>query len=198
MKRLQFLPCVLVVVMLSACAHREVLMPMAADNPLATSFAAQWTLRGDRKLIDARLQQAIRATDGVRDGQVLAQPRDTARYRSANDGRIKGGLVYVFFENGESLKISQTDTALFVSFDRAIVEEYRFGEDRVIKVGQAEAQRVSGWDGADYVIETLDRTGMKLTERYQLAADRQTLTRRITFRASNGQEEAVTQLFARR
>jgi hypothetical protein len=39
---------------------------------------------------------------------------------------------------------------------------------------------------------------MKLSERYQLSGDRQTLTRTITFRSSGGIEETVTELFSRR
>ncbi|MGB5246215.1 MAG: hypothetical protein WBN34_06680, partial [Woeseia sp.] len=119
------------------CASREVLTPRVAENTLTVSFDGLWQLRGDHRLIDAQLQKAIRDTDGVRDGQIFEPSGGRAAGQRRSDGRIKGGLVYVFFENGEQLKISQTDHALFVSFDRAIVEEYRFGENRAIQVGQA-------------------------------------------------------------
>ncbi|NNL54838.1 MAG: hypothetical protein HKP32_06775 [Woeseia sp.] len=180
---------------LSACASREVLQPLPPDNGAGVSFAGQWQLRGDHRLIEAKLRRAIRDTDGVRDTRPLARSRSPQAQRG--DGRVKGGLVHVFFENGETLKISQTESAIFVSFDRAIVEEYRFGENRVIKVGQAEAQRVSGWAGRDYVIESLDRNGMKLTERYQVSEDRQSLTRSITFRSKAKESVTVIQLFSR-
>lgn len=77
-------------------------------------------------------------------------------------------LVQVFLEYGKVLKITQTDFGLFISFDRAIVEEYRFGEQREVDVGPIKAQRSSGWEGRSYVTETLDRERVKLVERYRL------------------------------
>jgi hypothetical protein len=88
-------------------------------------------------------------------------------------------LVNVFIETGDSLKVTQTDFALFVVFDRAVVEEYQYGELREISIGQISAQRASGWDGLSYLIETLDDDGVKLTERYQLRNDGRVLERSV-------------------
>lgn len=187
----------LAIAALASCAGREVLEPLPAANPDRIDLAGEWRLRGDRRGIEARLQQAIRDTDGIRGEQIQARATNRDGISRRSSGRARGGLVYVFFENGETLRITQTATALFVNFDRSVVEEYRFGENRIISVGQAEAQRVSGWDRRDYVIETLDRKGMKLTERYQLSADRRALTRRITFRSKRGETATVTQVFDR-
>ena len=77
-------------------------------------------------------------------------------------------LVHVFFETGDSLKITQTHSGIFVSFDRSVVEEYRFGENRIVSVGAISAARVSGWEGAAYVVETLDEDGAKLVDVYRL------------------------------
>ncbi|MDJ0698965.1 MAG: hypothetical protein QNJ07_03845 [Woeseiaceae bacterium] len=88
----------------------------------------------------------------------------------------------VFLENGRRLKVTQTEYGLFISFDRAVVEEYRFGEDRRISIGEVEAQRVSGWLGERYVIETLDDDGVILREEYWLADAGGSLMRRVTIR----------------
>jgi hypothetical protein len=70
--------------------------------------------------------------------------------------------VYVFLETGAYLKVTQTAHALFVSFDRSVVEEFRFGESRIVSVGEVQAQRVTGWQGDSLTVETLDRNVMKL------------------------------------
>ena len=77
-------------------------------------------------------------------------------------------LVHVFLETGKNLKVTQTESGLFFSFDRSVVEEYRFGENREISVGAISAARASGWDGRTYVIETLDDEGAKLIETYRM------------------------------
>ena len=183
---------------LFGCGHREIMEPYPANNTSNVNLAGNWALRGDKAAIARQLNKAIRDTDGARDGvHVAPQARDRRGRTGSRAGRINAGLVYVFFKNGDSLKITQTPSALFISFDRAIVEEYRFGEMRNINVGQAEAQRVSGWDGSDYVIGTLDRNGMKLSERYSLSADRKTLTRQIIFRGKNKESVSVVQAFIR-
>ncbi len=110
---------------------------------------------------------------------------------------MNGGLVYVFLETGKALKVTQTAHALFISFDRSVVEEYRFGESRLISIGQIEAQRVTGWEDTQLVVETLDKNGMKLTERYDLTNGGDTLQRQITFRSKNLEEETIVQEFDR-
>lgn len=94
--------------------------------------------------------------------------------------RAKDVSVHVFLETGSLLRVSQTEHGLFASFDRARVEEFRFGENRVVNVGPVEAQRVSGWDGRRYVVETLDDAGAILREVFWLGNDGNRLNRRIT------------------
>lgn len=91
----------------------------------------------------------------------------------------RASLVYVFLESGQALKITQTPAGLFVSFDRSVVEEYRFGENRQVSVGEVTAQRVSGWDGVAYVIETLDREGDRLVDTYRLEPAGGSLSRSV-------------------
>jgi hypothetical protein len=111
--------------------------------------------------------------------------------------RVSGGLAHVFLKDGRSLKVTQTPSAIFISFDRAVVEEFRFGENREITMGEVIAQRVSGWEGAEYVVETLGPNGMKLTESLRLADERQTLIRTITFRSKEKEAISVVETFAR-
>lgn len=103
----------------------------------------------------------------------------------------------MFLEVGQALKITQTPHGLFISFDRSVVKEYRFGENRVANIGEVEAQRVTGWEGDTLVIETLDRNNMKLTERFRLIEDARVLERTIILRSKEMQEETIVQLFDR-
>jgi len=186
----------LLLLALTACGNREVLESYASANQSTVSLAGNWVLQGDSTAIARELSRAIRETDGIRDDRYIAPPRQ-GRSRSGTSARAQGRLTYVFFKNADALKITQTPSALFISFNRAIVEEYRFGEMRRISVGEAEAQRVSGWDGPDYVVDTLDRHGMKISERYSLSTDREKLLRKVTFRGRNNESAIVFQTFTR-
>jgi hypothetical protein len=76
--------------------------------------------------------------------------------------------VHVFLKTGKTLKLTQTVSALFISFDRSVVEEYRFGENRDISIGEITAERASGWENNAYLIETLDDDNAKLIDTYRL------------------------------
>jgi hypothetical protein len=104
--------------------------------------------------------------------------------------------VHVFLESGQRLKVTQTADGIFISYDRSVVREFRFGENRTVSVGEIVAQRVSGWVGERYVAETLDRNGMKLTEQLYLSSDRQTLHRYISLRKSDQSEVTLQQTFS--
>ena len=106
-------------------------------------------------------------------------------------------LVAVFLETGSELKVTQTTDGLFISFDRSVVEEYRFGELREVSVGPVTADRASGWDGGRYVIETLDEDGVKLLETYRLEDDGTSLLRTITILRKEARELDVRQVFER-
>jgi len=157
---------------LSGCATREVLEAHSAEPPGNVDFSGTWVIRGE----DSADQRSRRVQ------------QDTRRDKRA-------GLVHVFLETGKTLQISQTPYGFFVSLDRSIVEEFRFGEVRTVSVGEIVGQRVSGWDGQIYVVETLDKNGMKLTERFSLNEGRDVLQREITFRSRKQVEETVVQQF---
>lgn len=163
----------LAVTLVASCAAREVLLPKSASVPAGTDLSGQWLLRSESLDTIERLRDAELAAAGG-----PASLIDMPQSRNARGGR--DSLVHVFLEAGRQLKITQTDYGLFISFDRAIVEEYRFGENRRVSVGPVMADRVSGWEDGGYVIETLGPKGHKLRERYQLADEGSLLLRQIT------------------
>jgi len=105
--------------------------------------------------------------------------------------------VHVFLEQGTALKVTQTEAGLFFSFDRSVVEEYRFGENRQVSVGPISASRVSGWEGRRYVIETLDDDGAKLIETYELQGEGHMLRRTLVIWYRNEKQLDLEQNFDR-
>lgn len=182
-----------------ACGTPELLLPKSAAVPAGFNLSGQWEMRPESRLGQPRISEAIDRTDGVDNKSVMRDmiSRQRRGGMRRDSGETKGGLVGIFLKTGDSLKIEQTPHALFISFDRAVTREYRFGENRPINIGQADAIRVSGWEGDTYVIETLGEKGMKLTDVYSLSADRQLLTRRITLRSKAMEEVTIVQEFDR-
>jgi hypothetical protein len=188
----------LLLCLLYACAAREILIPKSGVVPAGVDLSGTWRLRKDEAAGQGRINEAIRRTDGV-DDRIILRPPEQQNERSRISSRSRrnpGGLVHVFLENGDTLKVTQTADGLFLSFDRAVVVEYRFGENREVQVGPVVADRVSGWEGREYVAETLDQDNMKLTERLALR-NHHTLQRTIVFRSKNNEEETIIQTFDR-
>ena len=184
------LPTLLVCLLLVACASKPVLLSRSAAVPAGVDFSGRWQLRTE--------QGSKPLQEGDNQDLVGMPPKMTSR----NPGRRKskrssGSAVHVFIENGENLKISQTRDGLFISFDRAIVEEFTFGENRMVSVGPIEAQRVSGWEANKLVVETLDDQGTLLTESWYLDADRDVLVREISVTQGSDERFSTRQLFER-
>jgi len=194
------------IAMLAGCASapKPQLSPPASLPPEDTSLDGRWQLRDAREdplrelthqgfIGTGSAQQVIRlsrARNGR--GQAVAPARESSRRN-----RHQAALVQVFLETGADVKITQTEDGLFISFDRSIVEEYVFGEHRAASVGPVIAERVSGWDGAAYRIETLDEDGILLTERWYLDAEDQVLRRDVAISEDTDVQFAVTQVFDR-
>jgi len=185
--------------LLLACVTPEVLDPRDGTVPAGVDLSGNWRIQSNQRADQARLRDAIRRTDGVKDDDIFKAPerQSTTQNRRGSQGRVRGGLVYVFLETGSALKITQTPDGLFISFDRSVVEEFRFGENRIINVGEVEAQRVTGWVGDQLVVDTLDRNSMKLTDSYQVIGNSRVLERIITLRSKAGDTETIVQLFDR-
>lgn len=186
-RSLQF--CLALCLTLVGCAEPEILDPRDGTVPVGVDLSGNWLMREIPPEERRRLADAINKTDGVDNSR--------ANRRRGGRGSVDGGLVYVFLETGSALKVTQTPHGLFISFDRSVVEEFRFGENRLISIGQVEAQRVSGWEGDELVVETLGENGMKLTERFRLADGGNTMERQITFRSKKLEEETIIQEFDR-
>ena len=165
--------------------------------PAGTDLSGNWVMREVPPAERRRISEAINKTDGIDDSEYFRRQRSAKNRSRGGSGSFKGGMVYVFLETGTNLKVTQTPDGLFISFDRSVVEEFRFGENRLINVGEIVAQRVTGWEDSQLVVETLGKNGMKLTERFLLTDNGNTLQRRITFRSKKLEEESIVQEFDR-
>ena len=187
---------------------REILVPYAATAPEGVDFSGTWQIREGESADQRSIRRAIDTTDGDKHngmGDLTGSEsqsgqggsRSGGQQRSRSRRKSDGGFVHVFLETGKLLKVTQTPDGFFVSVDRSVVEEFRFGEQRIVSVGEIEAQRVSGWVGDRYVVETLDKKGMKLTERFWVSEEGNLLNREITFRSKDMKERTLLQVFDR-
>lgn len=176
------LSCLLLV---AGCSAPLVLESKSAAVPPGIDLGGMWLLRDESDLRHPTNKS------GLQEGIIPSGNKDRTR-RSRNSG---GVTVPVFLEFGTSLKITQTQYGLFISYDRSVVEEFTFGENRTIEIGPIEALRVSGWEGSAFVIETLDHSGTTLFESWHLDGD--VLTRKV--RIAKGEKDSFvqTQLFDR-
>ena len=176
----------------AGCSSSPPLEGKNASNVAAVDLSGDWTLRGGERAARPPI------IDGEQPIWIPKQttPRQQQRQQQQRR-RSKGTAVSVFLETGRTLRISQTDHGLFISFDRAVVEEYTFGENRVVSVGPIEAQRVSGWEGDSFVVETLDDDGARLTESWALADGGNTLVRRIAVFKKELEHFSTEQVFDR-
>jgi hypothetical protein len=168
-----------------ACGTAPTLAPRPAGNPEQVDLSGQWMLRGDATRPGGN-ERMMRIPTGRRDAEKARRARSSS-----------GTSLLVFLDNGRSLKVTQTVYGLFFSYDRAIVAEYNFGENRVVQVGPIEAQRVAGWDAAAFVIETMDERGNVLTETWRLDEDGAVLLREITIMEKDEQTLDTRQVFDR-
>jgi hypothetical protein len=179
---------------MTACASHPELAAKSGVVPAGVDLSGLWHLdQGDADSA-RRIEEAASKAAGGQQG-ILAVPErkgsKSSRHRSA------GSLVHVFLETGSELKVTQTGHGIFISFDRAVVEEYRFGEKREVSVGPVVAQRVSGWEGTTYAIETLDEDGALMTETYRLTDGGDTLARTISIVYRDVSQLDVQQRFRR-
>jgi hypothetical protein len=154
---------IVVALVLLSCAGREPLPAKSGAVPAGVDLSGRWQLRDDSQETHRAINELEREAAGADEGLIPKRNRKTSSPKKNDDTQ-----VHVFLETGEVLKITQVERGLFVSFDRAIVEEYRFGEQRMANVGPVFADRVSGWENGGYVIETRDKEGAMLIETYRL------------------------------
>ena len=179
--------CLLAAVILSGCSSKPVLMSRNSAIPAGLDLSGHWTLR-------AGPGSDIKA-DRDRELQIRIPSENTLERPTRS--RSSAPSVQLFLESGTALKITQTGAGIFISFDRSIVEEYTFGENRVIEIGPIEARRVSGWEGRAFVVETLDDQGSIMTETWRLDDGGNTLTRDIAVVRGGKQKSFSRQQFDR-
>ena len=165
--------CALIV---AGCAAPPELLPRTAANPAGMDLSGSWLLRVDPDAPKARPEQQ---EEMIRIPRATSRRRQEVVVREPRGASSKGPSVHLFIESGKALKITQTPHGLFVSFDRAVVEEFTFGENRMISLGPIEAQRVSGWEGRVFVVETMGKKGATLKETWTLDAAGDELVREI-------------------
>ena len=184
MKRV--IPVIILCLAVAACGSRPTLEPRPGGNPQQVDLSGRWVLRSGDEL-PVNHEQTIRIPKSS------ARRETTETRRAQTQRRAKGQSVHLFLESGSALKVSQTDYGLFFSFDRAVVEEYNFGENRVVSIGPISAQRVAGWVGPVFVVETMDEEGHVLMERWQLEDG--TLTRDISIARGEDVSFSTRQVF---
>lgn len=163
---------------------RPQLTPVGDVIPAGVTLAGRWQLRAEGDEAERRIRESEHKSSGGIEDVVAPARRDRGR-RGAD-----GPSVYVFLRTGSTLKITQTPYGLFISFDRSVVEEYRFREHRLVNVGPIEADRVSGWQDGKYLIRTLDSEGTLLQETYALEAGGEDLVRTVS--VAYGEEETLS------
>lgn len=163
MNLLRLVAFIVVALVLSSCAGRAPLPAKSSTVPVGVDLSGRWQLRDDSREANRAISDIEREASGADEGLI---PKRNSK--KASSKKNDGTQVHVFLETGEVLKITQVERGLFVSFDRAVVEEYRFGEQRMANVGPVVADRVSGWEDGAYVIETRGKEGAMLIETYRL------------------------------
>jgi hypothetical protein len=182
---------VLSAILTAGCVGNPQLAPRPGGNPEQVDLSGRWMLRnGSERAVSNEQTIRIPPPAGIR-GPTYQRPR-------ARKSRSNGSALRVFLLSGRSLKVTQTDYGLFFSFDRAIVEEYNFGENRKVSVGPIEGQRVSGWDGRAFVTETMDADGNVLTELWRLEEGGDLLVRDVSIGDESAVEFSTQQVFVRR
>lgn len=157
---------------LFGCAAAPTLVSKSAATPVGVDLSGRWQLR------EGPAQRAQRKGSLAKEPPIyIGDARRSQRKR--RDRRSGRNSVQIFLEQGELLKISQTGFGLFISYDRSVVEEYTFGENRTVSIGPIEALRVSGWEGGSFVVETLDGSGATLFERWTLRDEGTSLFRDV-------------------
>ena len=179
------------VLALAACAAPPELPSRTAAVPAGVDLSGIWWVRAGGRAAPAREGEQA---------QTIRMPRESSG-RTSQQARRRSGSgspdVWIFIETGKRLRVTQTSDGLFISFDRAVVEEYTFGENRTVSVGPIEAQRVSGWVGSELVLETMDDQGTVLTETWALEDGGSVLVRNLSVFRGEKQLYSATQLFDR-
>lgn len=182
-KTASLLTVALILTLIGACSSAPVLLAKNAVVPDGVDLSGQWQLRGGR---------------GGMSTPEMGERIESLVRRNRSRSRAKGDVpVRVFLENGEKLKFTQTRYGIFISYDRSVVEEYTFGENRLVEIGPIEARRVSGWEGDAFSVETLDTRRNRLLESWRYREDEDVLVRQVTILENDKETFSDRQTFDR-
>lgn len=190
--KLRMLTCALLAgALVASCAAKPVLLDKGAAVPPGVDLTGNWILQ----------QPPGTEQEPAGAGKLRIRIPGDSPFRGSESERpsrrSSGPSAQLFVENGSALKITQTAHGLFISFDRSVVEEFTFGENRIVAIGPVEAQRVSGWEGESFVVQTLDEQGYVLTEVWRLAENGSVLVRDISIVRRDRQNSFSRQRFVR-
>ena len=181
--------CLVCVLALAACAPRPELPSRSSANPAGADLSGIWRIRVEGGAPIAREGEQA---------QTIRMPKQSSQQRpqqSRRRSKSESPDIWIFLETGKRLRVTQTSDGLFISFDRAVVEEYTFGENRTVSVGPIEAQRVSGWVGHELVLETMDKQGTVLTETWALEEGGSVLIRNMSVKKGDKLLFSARQVF---
>jgi hypothetical protein len=173
--------------LLSACGSEPMLLSKSSAVPAGIDLSGFWLVR--ENLDRARMPVMDEGIERI----ISENKSQRSRRRRGSDGVS----AQVFLEYGESLKITQTAYGIFISYDRSVVEEFTFGENRLVEVGPIEAKRVSGWEGSSFVVETLDESRTTLLEIWHLDKNAAVLVRDIQISKGEDVSFKTQQVFDR-
>ncbi len=163
---------------LVSCGSSLTLLPKSAAVPGGIDLSGSWIARERPATV---MGSGVHSNEGI----VIASKRSKRPRLGSDVSEVSPGhnsnveSVQVFLELGQSLKITQTEFGLFIGYDRSVVEEYTFGENRLVSIGPIRAQRVSGWDEGAFAVQTLDESGASLLESWRLQENGSVLVRDI-------------------
>ena len=177
---------------LISCSTNETLVNFNQDPEEVTNLGGSWEyiakLNGQQDL-----NEAI--------NRIIGQNNKRNIFSSSANQQNKRNSDYVahlFLRDANRIKITQTRYALYIDFNRSIVEEYKNNRIETIELGEIKVQRSSGWQNGYYLIDTLDDRGMKITETYSLVNQNKNLQRKIILRDKDENEVVLERLYNRK
>lgn len=178
----------LCILLLAGCSAPPDLIAFGAARTSETDFTGSW-----------HRNESINPTN------LPAVPLEADQQQAAQkrrpSSRPKGPGLAIFYDglylSAKNIRMTQDETVLFVKFDLARVEEYRFGEKRLANIGPLSILRVSGWEGDQYVVRSVTDDGTNVEDRYYLSNNGLRLHRVVSVEGRDQSKNTVRQVFDR-
>lgn len=184
--------CLLCLLLFSSCASPPDLLAFGQSITADVDLTGSW--QRDDTISDAKLPRLESITNAT-------QEPDPGRRVPSKTKKSKGPGAAVLLDglylSAKKLRVTQESTAIFVKFDLARVEEYRFGEKRELNVGPIAVLRVSGWEDDRYYIKSITDQHVLIEERYYMSDNGLRLHRDVQIEGKNIPLRTVRQVFNR-